>query len=176
MNESVGNALLFNLVISIVIILLAFFVGSISYSKASKVKNKIVEELEKQGEIDSANTLMSAEAIYNAANGQILNWLNDSNIGYRQNIEPGTASTGFCPNLNDNGQLMNITSDYEYCIYAYSTCNPNTNTNSEETDNNQRCGIYFKVRTYMYFDIPVIEDLVKIPVEGETITLTNMRT
>ena len=48
MKEAISNAFVFNLVIVFVIILLAFFIGSIGYSKASKVKNRIVEEIEKQ--------------------------------------------------------------------------------------------------------------------------------
>ena len=47
MKEAIANAGIYNLVIIFVIILLAFFIGSLSYSKAFKVKNKIIEEIER---------------------------------------------------------------------------------------------------------------------------------
>ena len=43
MKEAIANAGVFNLVIIFVIVLLAFFIGSLSYSKAFKTKNKIIE-------------------------------------------------------------------------------------------------------------------------------------
>ena len=44
MKEAISNAFLFNIVIVFVVVLIALFVGSLSYTKAYKVKNKIVEE------------------------------------------------------------------------------------------------------------------------------------
>ena len=64
MKEAISNAFVFNLIIVFVIILIAFFVGSISYSKASKVKNRIVEVIEKEG----VKAVDSAEALYEACN------------------------------------------------------------------------------------------------------------
>ena len=170
MNESVGNALLFNLVISIVVILLAFFIGSLSYSKASKVKNKIIEELEKQGEYAaSSDSSIKAKDIYDNSVDEIEKWLGSTNIGYRQNGNPGMVNQLCESNKPEGATLVNESSDYEYCVYAFSTCHENNN------GVNQRCGIYFKVRTYMYFDVPVIQDLIKIPIDGETMTFSKIK-
>ena len=72
MKEAIANAGIFNLIIIFVIILLMFFIGSLSYSKAFKVKNKIVEEIEKDQGYTS-----STEA-------RVEEWL--GNIGYRANV------------------------------------------------------------------------------------------
>lgn len=161
MKEAIGNAALFNIVIIFVAILIAFFVGSLSYSKAYKVKNKIVEEIEKEGE--HSTTVEQAENAYNNAVDEINEWLasgnNGQGIGYRLNTNGGANNTANC----SSGNLVNKTSDYEYCVYMHSTC-------SEDTKG--RCGVYYTVTTYMYFDVPIIEDLVRIPIHGETMTFT----
>lgn len=162
MNESVGNAFLFNLVITFIIILLAFFVGSMSYSKASKVKNKIIEEIEKQGEYDNADERLTGKKIYEQAEDEIVNWLGTSGVGYKPNNNPGQQNS--CPDSYGDGVLINQTTKYEYCIYLHNTC----------TNNSKKCGEYFTVITYMYFDIPIIQELLKFQVKGETMTFSQI--
>ena len=50
---------------------------------------------------------------------------------------------------------QNVTSNYDYCIYKF--------TNSK--------GTYYGVKTYMYLDLPIIGDKIKIGVYGETKTI-----
>ena len=54
MKETIANAGVFNLIIIFVTILLLFFVGSLGYSKAFKVKDKIVREIEKNQKYDES--------------------------------------------------------------------------------------------------------------------------
>ena len=145
MKEAIANAGVFNLIIIFVIILLTFFMGSLSYSKAFKVKNKIIEEIEKEGN-------------YEDAQDEIENWL--SSIGYRV-ISDNTWS---CP--DEGGEIATTSSNYQYCVYRFNTC-------TKDSDSG-RCGEYYRVISYMYFDIPVISELLKIPVKGETITFTKL--
>ena len=46
MREALGNSLVMGMIASIIGVIMIFFVGSISYSKAYKVKNKIVNIIE----------------------------------------------------------------------------------------------------------------------------------
>lgn len=178
MNQSISNALLFNLVIIFVIVLIAFFVGSLSYSKASKVKNRIVEEIEKYGEAAHENKTKINSA-YNEARDGIIYWLdnggegNNGGIGYRK-ITNGTKAS--CPTVQElqsksiiptKSVSKDVTNEagssgrpnyYEFCVYRVQQCNGTGNG----------CYIYYHVITYMYFDLPIIEDIVKIPVSGET--------
>lgn len=156
MKEAIGNAMLFNIIIVFVVILIAFFVGSLSYSKAFKVKNKIVEEIEKEEEYNEAATL------------EIESWLgsggsNGKGIGYRHNTG-SLNNTGNCS--SDKGTLVNKSSNYQYCVYEINTC---------KTGREGRCGKYYKVIAYMYFDVPIIGDLIKIPVSGETMIFTEIK-
>lgn len=148
MREAISNAMIFNLVIIFVAILLAFFIGSLSYSKASKVKNRIVEVIEKeQGYDDIAKT-------------EINNWLGE--IGYRVNTN--IALDIDCPSVelkDASVELLTGSNDYEYCVYRIRQC--------DSADEN-RCDTYYRVIAYMYFDVPIVQDLVKIPVTGETMS------
>lgn len=156
MKESIGNAMLYYIIITFVVVLIMFFIGSLSYSKAYKVKNKIVEEIEK-------------EETYNQnAIDEIESWLtgggaNGKGIGYRHN----TGSLNNRGNCTDTkGTLVNQSSNYEYCVYEIDTC-----ANGREG----RCGKYYKVVAYMYFDLPIIGDMIKIPVSGETMIFTEIK-
>ena len=65
--------------------------------------------------------------------------------------------------VNNNGSVtgraINQSSKYRYCIYKYNT---------------QR-GTYYGVITYMYFDIPLMDEIV-IPVYSETKTIFDLST
>ena len=153
MKEAIANAGVFNLIIIFVIVLLAFFIGSLSYSKAFKVKNKIIEEIEKdQGYTIGTN---------NSTESRVEEWI--GNIGYRVNTG-NSRNTVNCPTVTGNGgeqgKLVNTDGDYQYCVYEFDTCTARSDK--------AKCGKYYRVTAYMYFDIPIISGLLKIPVSGET--------
>lgn len=150
MKEAIANAGVFNLVIIFVIVLLALFIGSISYSKAFKVKNKIVEEIEKD------------QGYTSETESRVEEWL--KGIGYRANVGANKNSDVCDSVVNGNGgnggQLVNATGDYQYCVYEFNTCG--------QGSNKAKCGKYYRITTYMYFDIPILSGLLKLPVNGET--------
>lgn len=153
MKEAIANAGVYNLVIMFVIILLAFFIGSLSYSKAFKVKNKIIEEIEK----DQGYTT----GINDSTEDRVEEWI--ANIGYRVNTG-NTRNTENCPKVTGNGgetgKLVNTDGDYQYCVYEFDTCT----TGADKA----KCGKYYRVTAYMYFDVPILSGLLKLPVSGET--------
>lgn len=103
MRESIGNTFVFNIVIIFVAIIIALLVGSLSYSKAFKVKNRIVSVIEKHETYDSGarNEIETALA----------------SIGYR--VNPG--GTQNCPERGGATAINAINSNYRYCIYEYDT-------------------------------------------------------
>ena len=153
MKEAIANAGIFNLVIIFVVILLAFFIGSLGYSKAFKVKNKIIEEIEKdQGFTDTTRV-------------NIETWL--GRLGYRVSDSNNNSMCGTETFNGMNGSLESVNSKYQYCVYKFDTCN------SKLTDS-KKCSVHYRVVSFMYFDVPVIGGLVKIPVKGETINFVTM--
>lgn len=145
MRESVGTAFITGIVITFITIFMLFFATSTSYTKAFKVKNKIVELIEKYDDIlnESPTTDLGLNEHLEGEINAVL-----SDIGYR--ISPTSNN---CPQRNgveavNKGQTAN----YEYCIYEYTT---------------QR-GTYYGVTAYMYYQIPVIGTELRFPVYGET--------
>lgn len=163
MKESISTTFIFYLIIVFVLLLIMFFVGSISYSKAYKVKNRIVEVIEKEQDYDAT------------AIAEIEDWLayggQDGNgIGYRVNTNGGGVNR--CPSADSLGlpadSTENLTeiNNYEYCVYRVEDC----------AEENKRCGVYYHVVSFMYFDLPIIDQLIRLRVEGETMTFTDINT
>lgn len=131
MKEAIGNAFLFNIIITFFVIIMILLVSSLSYSKAFRVKNRIVEIIElNQG--------------YNSnAKSEIDRYLR--NIGYKTN----SRQMRKCP--TDKGYAYTST-DFRYCVYQQNTAN----------------GPYYTVATFIYFEFPIIGDLLEFPIYGET--------
>ena len=144
MREAIGNAFIINFVIVFVGIFIFFFAGSLAYTKAFKVKNKIINIIEERGSYDTSSEDLKTE---------ITNYLKDA--GYR------IVSTGSCPTregmelVNGSNGNNNIINGYLYCVWK----------NENESDTR---GTYYGVQTYMYFDVPIVGQTVTIPVYGET--------
>lgn len=143
MKEAIANLGVFNLMITFGIIMLLFFVGSLGYSKAYKVKNRIISEIELEGGWN------------NTVSSNIDNYLAD--VGYRVELDV------MCPDLeNEKAEVSAISTNsrYRYCVYKFKSIN-NSSVNVNDI-------VYYKAIAYMYFDIPIIGGLIRIPVSGET--------
>ena len=138
MKAATGNAMLMNIIIVFIVIVMALLVTSISYTKAFRIKNRIVDIIEYyNGNFDDATTKTN---ITNEINNDL------SKVGYR------ISESNKCKEI-DNKSAIQLDSNYQVCIYEY--------------DDSIR-GKYYKVVAYMYFDIPIIGGILNIPVSGET--------
>ena len=96
MKEAIGTSYVFTLIITFVGILIAMFVGSIAYTKGFKVRNKIIDLIDK-------NEGYTEKAV--------------------QEIDESLASIGYrivdksCPSRK--GVNAEQKSDYRYCVYKY---------------------------------------------------------
>ncbi|MFV0250349.1 MAG: hypothetical protein ACK5HP_04900 [Bacilli bacterium] len=147
MKEAIGNTFILNLVITFVFIFIMFFAGSISYTKAFKVKNKIIEILERN------ETIVNGDLGTNQINSPILLSIietdinaNLKEIGYR------ISSKTTCSTRGGAVVSKSTSSNYRYCITRHVTSR----------------GAYYGVTTYMYFEIPIIGISVEFPIFGET--------
>ena len=133
MKESINNAFIFNMVILFLVIIIAILIGSLSYSKAFKVKSKIIDILEKH------------QAYNSKSRTEIDGILRE--IGYKTN----QSRKNTCP--GGHGVLVTPhNSNFRYCVYRNDTSN----------------GFYFTVASFVYFEIPVIGDILEFPVYGDT--------
>lgn len=139
MKDAIGGSLLLNMVVVFSSIVILLFVGIIAYSKAYKVKNRIIEVIEKHETYDS-NVV-----------AELNNDLEKS--GYRVATQEQVEAKCDANNLNE--------SEYFYCVYlkscgAYDAAGKCTG---------QR---HYEVVTYIHFDFPVIGDVLTFAVRGET--------
>ena len=151
MREAIGGSLLLNLVIIFASIIILFFISILSYSKAYRVKNRIIEITEKYGVYDSqvANEINSD---LSAAGYDVSSPTKCSDIRERLISEkyPNEASgeERLSGNLNSYG--------YNYCVFEI------LNNSVNET------GTYYVVVTFVKFEFPIIGDMLTIPVYSET--------
>ena len=141
MKDAVGGSLLLNLVVIFTSIVILFFVGILAYSKAYKVKNKIVEAIERNdGNInDDLLTEISTEL---------------NTVGYR--VIGSAPDNAKCSRDSSKGNCTNRnTSTFNYCICEHGSSGARV----------------FEVITYVQFEFPIIGDILTFPVKGETRTL-----
>lgn len=104
MKESLGTSLVFNLMMIFVAVIIVILVGSISYSKAFKIRNRIIDRIEEYNGYEINNG--SIEAIESDL----------KSIGYR------IVDKVSCK-ARDEGQLLTneYGGQYNYCVYKYKT-------------------------------------------------------
>lgn len=144
MRQAVGNAFILNLVITFITLMMLVFVGSISYSKAYKVKNRIINLIEHNKGYDEA------------VSDEIEDVLRD--VGYQISINQKCDRF----KVNDESHIVYPTSEfksgYRYCIIE----------NSTDT------GRYYTVVAFMRFDFPIIGNFLEFPVKGETKIMSDL--
>ncbi len=162
MREAIGGTWLFNLVIFFVLLFAGYMCLSINYSKAFNVKDKIINEIERNGGIKNiSNTDNTDETINN-----ITSYL--SEVGYR--------TTGSCEGYeygcNRNGKCVSNSSgsNYSYCL---------TEVKADKNYKNAIQGefiyvSYYKVKVFYQLDLPVLHQLFGFNIKGDTKPLYNI--
>ncbi len=139
MKEAIGTSFVFNLMMIFIGVLIAMFVGSLAYTKGFKVRNKIIDIIEKYEKYDINDSAQIDE-------------INDSlsSIGYQVRGD----NTSKCKARGNASQVENTipNNDYEYCVYVYDTSR----------------GKYYGVTVFIHVDIPLIGGLIDIPLYGES--------
>lgn len=138
MKEAFGTAYVVNFVIIFVILFIFFFVAGMSYTKAFKIKNRIVDIIEENGCYSEDATCTSKDEI-----NEIL-----KDAGYRV-----TNSVPKCESIKGATTLTINSNYFNYCVYKFETTNR---------------GSYYKAAAFMYYEIPVIGVHMQFPVYGET--------
>jgi len=146
MKESINTAVIVTIVVVIIGLIELILFASFAYSKAYKVKNRIVEIIEE--DVDDLGNYSSM--LFETIDNEI------AKIGYHVT----NRGINDCPNLGEDAVLQNATSNYKYCVYK--TVQNNTNKGT---------GTYYTVVSYMYFDTPFIS--FNIPIKGSTKTVFN---
>ena len=153
MRDSLGGSMLLNLVLIFVSIVIVLFIGILSYSKAYRVKNRIIEIIEKYGVYEKfdedGKNIITEELNPNLGNAGY----NTSNPTRCSDIKTRLENEKYAEYLGDEGNLNKY--GYNYCVFQ---------VNSSENST----GKFYVVVTFIHFEIPIIGDVLTFPVYGET--------
>lgn len=160
MRDSIGGSMLLYIVIIFVTAVLLLFSSILTYSKAYKIKNRIIEIIEKYGVYEKfdekSNNLITEEinqdlktSGYSASNTTRCNSTVVQN--HLRKVLHSDYHSNLPDNINDYG--------YNYCVFEI---------NSEDYPKNILNGRYYIVVTFVEFQFPVINDIMTFPVYGET--------
>lgn len=148
MKESVGSTVHFNIAITFIIIVFTFISSAIIYFKSNKVSNAITSAIEKyEGYNDYAVSEINIKL---------------SSLGYNKNSINCVGSVSDSSAKSDGSEegKCNIVSDENgkgkngYCVYE-----------CIDTDANY---YYYRIRTNMMINIPIINDLINFPIYTNT--------
>lgn len=154
MREAIGSSLLLNIVIVIIGVISAFLISSIAYSKAFKAKNRIIAVIDEYD--GKCNFGDYTDACANKINDEL------KNMGYSSNISKdcGKITVG----TDELDPIYKGIGGHMFCVYSVTLCDKSDN----KCKLNSSKSHYYKVKTFMHFDIPVIGRFLEFPVTGDT--------
>jgi len=152
MREAIGSTWLIGIVITFIAIFSGFLAYSISYTKAFRVKNEIINIIEKNEGFSSAGGVdLNIPDVLNenkSTEAKAFKFIKSIGYDYAKFDSSNPCSEG---KLQTGG----------YCLAKYCPSNGETNR------------IYYKVTTYISLSIPIINVGVNLPISGETKALYN---
>ena len=138
MKEAVGTSMVLNIILIFVGIFIALYVGTIAYSKGFKVRNRIIDIIEKyDGYTSSAQKEIDE---------------NLKMVGYQINLSKKCGDIDNPEDPSNHAQSLSNNSSYNYCVYEFHTSK----------------GYYYGVRVFIHFDFPIIGSFIEIPLYGES--------
>lgn len=154
MREAIGGGWILGFIVMFIVIFTSYLAVSINYTKAFKVKNRIVSIIEENegfsvSNYTNGNPNISVIRNQNTTEDKIYTYLYD--LGYYNNIGEGNCTSG-----NMDGELF----ARGYCIQKICA---------------GEGGAYYKVRTFINFVVPIFNINISIPINGETKVIYNDR-
>lgn len=156
MKEALGNSYITIIVVTFIGLLIVILASSSAYSKAVKVRNRIMEMIENnQGYTEG---IVKGQNFIDEIDSELSKYGYRINTSITNNCKPrsGNDANGF-QDVYDINSKSGSNTKYDYCVYEYKTVK----------------GVYYGVEAYMYFDIPLVDNI-KIGVYGETKTLYDL--
>ena len=165
MKGAIGNAFIMNMVITFIAIFFSLLIGSMAFSKAHKIKNYIVNEID----IFEKRRIMYFDSSYETE--ELREWNETVNSFLSKTGYHLAKDNSSCPDSTDKNISRVIWSDtgrYDYCIYRVGEI-----YDSPESDIRRR--YHYQVKVFMKMDLPVIGEMIKIPIVSETQSYTEFK-
>lgn len=143
MREAIGGTWIFSIVIVFIVLFTSFLAISVNYSKAFKVKNGIINIIEKKEGVSDSTVAEISDYLNNAG------YLVYSSCPDYVSSQSSEGAHGFeASNTNSR--------KFKYCIAK----TEDTNGNIKKT--------YYKVTVFFRVDLPIMGEIFTFPVTGET--------
>ena len=149
MKEAIGGFSLFNIVIVFVLLFTGYVSISINYSKAYNIKNEIISIIKNQNGICTSNDPTSD--CYNFYI-QIQDYFKEVNYQNSGKCESGWIGFG-----RDGLRIDDPNKNVAFCVKSVSAGNSEFNN-----------VVYYKIEVFYRFDLPIIGQLFRFSVKGET--------
>ncbi len=150
MRQAIGSTWIMQLVILFMLIFVAFLSLSINYTRAFKIKNELVDMIEKYEGIGTSEDTGAVDII----NGYLL---------YNNYVAQGKCETGeYGANSLTNVDIEEADSKkkYYYCVEKIDTSTVSLPNRAK-----------YEIRIFFHFSLPVIGDIFTFSVEGTTIDI-----
>ncbi len=160
MREAIGSTWLIGIVITFIAIFSGFLAYSISYTKAFRVKNEIINIIEKNEGFTSYNGgSYGSDTLMNMSDSDLQKETSTEAKAFRfiKSIGYDYAKFDSSSRVCEEGTLQTG----GYCLVKYCPTNGETSR------------IYYKVTTYISLSIPIINIGINLPISGETKALYN---
>lgn len=149
MREAIGATWIMSIVIAFIALFSGYLAFSVNYSKAFKVKDGIVDRIEKHNGVNNAaindiNDMMTSVGY--SSKGKCSVYFNDSGLAY----------IGVTSNVVDSHPSSSST--YNYCIQKINALNTS----------GQLSAAYYKVYVFFSLSIPILNNSSLLDVSGET--------
>lgn len=148
MRESIGSTFTLNIIILFIVIVFGILAATLSYYKAYKVNNRILDAIEQY------------EGYNEPAKDEISRIL--QSLGY-----PANSTNAKCEPKRDGAKLAALsdgTPGQLYCVYYYEDDRGKQELKNKETNKNKEPIYYnYSVVTYIYIQLPIVGAF-KVPV------------
>ena len=153
MNEGLGSTVIIAIIVVFIAFVSAYMAYNVNYTKAFRMKNKIVATIEKY----------NGECLGDPCMKEIKEYADK--IGYQPGGGDFCNRNKFKPNKNlEDTQYF---SDPGFCLYRVKV--PATDTGNIVEDYNHEEGYYYRVATIINIRVPIIENMMQFNyVSGDT--------
>ena len=153
MKEAVGQTISLQVILVFLVFLNAFLAFSVNYTKAFRVKNKVINELEQN------------EGFNSTAQTNIINYI--TKVGYNiRDVNGDVENVGSC---------MHGVCIKPHCVGTVGNSNESGTCPTNVADS-KNYRIYYSVTTYINIDLPIINNILNqewniFKVQGDTSTI-----
>lgn len=160
MRQAYGGAWIYGIMITFILIFVAYITTSIRYSQVFTAKTHIINIIEQYQGLNSKSLAKINRQL------EIDNYKTTGKCTTKDNIKSTVLGNnisygeGDYVGVRDGQGTLNGTDFYQYCVYR-SVAYKNTNTNNVDD-------YYYMVVTFLNFEFPVLGNIYTLRISGET--------